>query len=221
MKYITSQKMRGIDKRAIMEFGIGSIILMENAGYRASCVALSMLSKKKTKKVVCVCGKGNNGGDGFVCARHLINNGVDIDIFLVGEPSQLTKDTKINYNILKKMGKTIKVLKTKKDFYALKTKFKKAQLLIDAIFGIGLSGRVKEPYREVIDLMNQSKIPILAIDVPSGLDATEGGVLGVCIRARKTVSFALPKTGFLKNQGPSHVGELITVDISIPNKLLR
>ncbi len=103
----------------------------------------------------------------------------------------------------------------------LKAKFTKTQLLIDAIFGIGLSGQVKELYRKVIDLMNQSKIPILAIDVPSGLDATEGDVLGVCIRARKTVSFALPKTGFFKNQGPLHVGELITVDISIPNKLLR
>lgn len=221
MKHITSQKMQEIDKRAIEEFGIPAILLMENAGYQASCVVLDMLSKKKRKKVVCVCGKGNNGGDGFVCARHLINKGIDTDIFLIGDPSKLKKDAKINYNILKKMGKTIRLLKTKKDFYMLKAKFTKTQLLIDAIFGIGLSGQVKELYRKVIDLMNQSKIPILAIDVPSGLDATEGDVLGVCIRASKTVSFALPKTGFFKNQGPLHVGELITVDISIPNKLLR
>ena len=213
--------MQEIDKLAIEKFGIPSIILMENAGHGASRVAFDMLPKKKTKRVVCVCGKGNNGGDGFVCARHLINKGIDTDIFLIGDPAELKKDAKINYNILKKMGKTIKPLKVKKDFYALKAKFARTGLLIDAIFGIGLSGRVKEPYREIIDLMNQSKIPILAIDVPSGLDATGGSALGSCIKARKTVTFAMAKTGFFKNQGPSHIGKLITVDISIPNKLLR
>ena len=221
MKYVTSQKMREIDKRAIEEFGIPSIILMENAGYRASCIALDMLSETKAKKVVCVCGKGNNGGDGFVCARHLINNGVDTDIFLVGEPSRLTGDAKINYNILKKLKARVVILEVQDDFGFFENSLKKTSLLIDAIFGIGLSGRVKEPYRKVIDLMNQSKIPILAIDVPSGLDATEGNMLGVCIKAKKTVTFALPKTGFFKNHGPLHVGELITVDISIPDKLLK
>ncbi len=216
MKYITSQAMREIDKRTQEEFGISAIVLMENAGREAFRVALDMLSKEENKRVICVCGKGNNGGDGFVCARHLINNGVDTDIFLLGEPDGLKGNAKINYNILGKMGKTIKILKTDGDLEFLKSGLKKAQLLIDAIFGIGLSAEVKEPYRSVINLINQSGKPILALDVPSGLDATDGKMLGACIKATETISFAFPKTGFTKNDGPLHIGRLITADISIP-----
>ena len=212
--------MRGIDKRAIEKFGIPAILLMENAGYKASCIALDMLYRKKRKKVICVSGKGNNGGDGFVCARHLINKGIDTDIFLIGSSSELKKDAEINYKILMKMGKTIRFLNGKKDFYTLKAKFAKAQLLIDAIFGIGLLGEVKEPYRSIIDLMNQSKKPILALDIPSGLNATTGKVVGACIKAARTVTFACPKAGFIKNDGPLYIGKLITADISIPKVLL-
>ena len=221
MKYITSQEMREIDRRTQEDFGISAVVLMENAGRAAFRVALDMLSKEESKRAICVCGKGNNGGDGFVCARHLINNGVDTDIFLLGEPDGLKGNAKINYDILRKMGKVIKILKTKDDLEFLKSKLKEAQLLIDAIFGIGLSAEIKEPYRSVIDLMNQSGKPILALDVPSGLDATDGKVLGVCIKAAKTITFAIPKTGFTKNDGSLHIGRLITADISIPKTLLK
>jgi len=221
MKYVTSQKMREIDKRAMEDFGIPSILLMENAGYKAFCVAFDMLPKKKTRKVVCVCGKGSNGGDGFVCARHLSNKGIDTDIFLIGNPTKLKKDAKINYDILHKMGKTINSLRTKEDFLRFKIKLPKARLLIDAIFGIGLSGEVKEPYRAAIEAMNQSKRSILAIDVPSGLDATTGSTFGICIKAKKTVTFGLPKIGFIRNRGPLNTGELITADISFPRQLLE
>lgn len=220
MKYITSQKMREIDKLTQEEFGIPAIILMENAGRMASQVALDMLSKSKKGKVICICGRGNNGGDGFVCARHLINNSVDTDIFLLGNPHRLKGVARINCKILEKMGKRIKILKDKDNFTFFKNEMKKARLLIDAIFGIGLSGEVREPYRSIINVMNKSKKPILAIDIPSGLDATEGKVLGVCVKATKTVTFALPKTGFVRNDGPLYIGELITVDISIPKVLL-
>lgn len=220
MKYITSKKMREIDRRAQEEFGIPSIILMENAGREAYQAVLDMLPKKKKGRVVCICGKGNNGGDGFVCARHLIDWGVNTDIFLLGCPGGLKGDAKVNFEILKKSGKTIENLKDKKAFCSFKAKIKKAQLLIDAIFGIGLSGEVKEPHRTIISLMNQSKKPILAIDVPSGLDATKGKVLGICVKAAKTVTFALPKTGFIKNDGPLYIGKLIVADISISRTFL-
>ena len=212
--------MREIDKCAIEKFGIPAIILMENAGQMASQVALDMLSKSKKRKVICICGRGNNGGDGFVCARHLINNSVDTDIFILGNPRRLKGVARINYKILEKMGKRIKILKDKDGFSFFKSEMKKAQLLIDAIFGIGLSGEVKEPHRSIINVMNKSKKPILAIDAPSGLDATEGKVLGACVKATKTVTFAFPKTGFVRNDGPLYIGELITVDISIPKLLL-
>lgn len=213
--------MQEIDKRAIEDFGIPSILLMENAGYKAFCVALDMLPEKRGKKVVCICGKGNNGGDGFVCARHLINKRIDTDIFLIGDPATLKKDAKINYDILQKMGKTVNPLRTKEDFLKFKIKLRKAQLLVDAIFGIGLSGEIKEPYRTAIEVMNQSKKPILAIDIPSGLDATTGNIFGICIKAKKTVTFGLPKVGFIMNYGPLNTGELITADISLPKQLLE
>ena len=213
--------MRQIDKRAIEEFGIPAIILMENAGYKASCIALDMISKEKERRVICVCGRGNNGGDGFVCARHLINKAVETDVFLLGNPDKLKGNAKINYQILKNMNEAIRILKNKEDFSFFRRRLNEAALLIDAIFGIGLSGEVKEPYKKIINLMNQSKKPILAIDVPSGLDATEGNILGACIKAAKTITFALPKTGFIKNDGSSSVGELITADISIPKILLK
>ena len=212
--------MQEIDRRAIEEFGIPSLILMENAGSGAACVALGMLKDLNKKKVICVCGKGNNGGDGFVCTRHLINNGVDTEVFLTAEPSKLKGDAKINSDILEKMKAKIHVLKDGVGFKAFKEKLRKVSLIIDAIFGIGLSGEIKEPYITIIKAMNESGKPILAIDVPSGLDVTTGNILGACIKAKKTVTFGLPKTGFIKNNGPACTGELAVVNISIPRLLL-
>ncbi|MBL7081405.1 MAG: NAD(P)H-hydrate epimerase [Candidatus Omnitrophica bacterium] len=213
--------MQRIDKSAQEKFGIPAIILMENAGRAAAGVVIDMLDKKKIKKVVCVCGKGNNGGDGFVCARHLLNNAVDVDIFLLADPAELKGEAKINYEILERMRQAVKVLKGKRALPLFKDKLHKAGLLIDAIFGIGLRGEIKEPYKGIINLMNQSKKPIIALDVPSGLDATKGKTLGACVKATKTVTFALPKTGFIKDDGPSYIGKLIVVDISIPKIILR
>lgn len=219
MNYVTSQQMKEIDRRTQEEFGISAIVLMENAGQSVARVALDMLSGRKEKRVVCVCGKGNNGGDGFVCARHLINNGINTDVFLVGDKEGLKGEAKVNCDVLQKMGKTIKTLH-EKDLASFENELKGTQLIIDAIFGTGLEGEVKEPYRSVIRLMNSSGKPVLSVDVPSGLDATEGKVLGVCVKATKTVTFGLPKTGFVRNDGPLHVGEVIVEDISIPKTLL-
>ena len=220
LKYITSQQMKEIDRRAIEEFSIPSLILMENAGSGAACAAVDMLKDSGNKKVICVCGRGNNGGDGFVSARHLINKGIDTEIFLIAEPLKLKGDAKINFEILRKMKARIRILKTDKDFDFFKERLKGAQLIIDAIFGIGLSGEIKEPYSRVIRAMNESKKAILAIDAPSGLDTNTGNILGICTKAKKTVTFGLPKIGFTKNHGPSIAGEVITVAISIPRQLL-
>lgn len=219
MKAITAAKMKEIDRAAIQDFGIPSLILMENAGSRAADVALGMLPEKN-KRIVCVCGKGNNGGDGFVCARHLINAGRDVDIFLTGEASHLNGDTKTNFLILEKMGAAIYNLRGEDSLKNLKYCLDKADLIIDAIFGIGISGKVKKPYSEIIKIINESRKKVLAVDLPSGLDADKGILLGSCIRADKTVTFAAPKTGLLKKQGVEICGEVIVADISIPKQLL-
>jgi len=196
MKIVTADEMKKIDEYAQKILGIPSIVLMENAGRGAAQVALLMLAKKRNKNVVCVCGKGNNGGDGFVCTRHLINNGINVKIFLFGDPCELKNDPQINCNILQNMGLTVRNINNKENFsYFIKT-LKNADLVIDAIFGIGLNDVIREPYRNIIDCINKSKKDVLAIDVPSGLDATTGKVLGTCIKAKRTATFAFLKTGF-------------------------
>ncbi|MCF7874337.1 MAG: NAD(P)H-hydrate epimerase [Candidatus Omnitrophica bacterium] len=219
MKNITADQMKRIDKTAIEEFGIPSLILMENAGRGAADIAYNMLLDKRSK-VVCVCGKGNNGGDGFVCARHLINKGINILTFLTCKRDQLKGDAKINFSILEKMNASVYELAKKDDFKNLENEIINSELVIDAIFGIGITGNIREPYFQSIQTINENKKKVLAIDLPSGLDATEGNVLGACVKADKTATFAAVKTGLVKNQGPGFCGEVIVVDISIPKQLL-
>ena len=216
MRYVTREEMRRLDREAQEKFGISSLVLMENAGRAVFEAARSMLACKKEKKVLCVCGKGNNGGDGFVAARHLINNGFETEIFLTGDPKNLKGDAKINYDILGKMQARLESLRKERDFDNLSESLSRSHLVIDALLGTGISGEVKEPLAKVITLMNRSKKPILAVDTPSGLDTTEGKARGRCIKAAKTVTFAFPKTGFIKNDGPDKIGELIVADISLP-----
>ena len=216
MRYVTAQEMRRLDKEAQEKFGISSIILMENAGRAVYEAARDMLAGGENKKVLSVCGKGNNAGDGLVAARHLINNGFTAEIFMLGNPQDLKGEAKINYNILDNMKVKINLLKESRDLDNFKEGLRKADLLIDAILGTGISGEVKEPFAGVINLMNQSGKPILAVDTPSGLDATEGKALGSCIKATKTVTFAFAKTGFVKKDGPDKIGTLIVADISLP-----
>jgi hydroxyethylthiazole kinase-like uncharacterized protein yjeF len=221
MKYITPAEMKEIDRRAVEDFGIPSIVLMENAGRCSAEVALDMISAEGKKKAFCVCGKGNNGGDGFVCARHLINKGVQVEIFVAGDPDKIKGDAKVNLGILRKMEVKIATLQAGFDILEFKKKLKDTRLIIDAIFGIGLSGKIREPSGTVINAITESEKPVLAIDVPSGLDAATGDIMGTCIKVGKTVTFGLPKSGFIKKHGPSKTGEVIIADISIPWQLLK
>jgi len=222
MEYITPGKMREIDRRTQEEFDIPAAILMENAGRAVFQNAMEMLSEKQEKKVIVVCGRGNNGGDGFVAARHLMNNGVDVSIFLVAGVKGLKGEAEANYHraekVAKTMGKVIEVL-NEENLSSFEDKLEGTSLIVDGLFGIGLAREVGEPEKSIIQLINDSGKPALAVDVPSGLDATNGNVLGVCIKATKTVTFARPKTGFLGSE--KYTGETITADISIPRALLN
>jgi hydroxyethylthiazole kinase-like uncharacterized protein yjeF len=221
MDYITPEKMREIDRRTQEEFDIPATILMENAGRAVFQTAMEMLSEKQEKKVTIVCGRGNNGGDGFVAARHLMNNGIDVSIFLVGDTKELKGEAKANYHraekVAKTMGKVVEVL-NEKNLSSFGRKLGGTSLIIDGLFGTGLAREVGEPEKSIIQLINDSQKPVLAVDVPSGLDAANGNVLGLCIKANKTVTFARPKTGFVGNE--KYTGKMITADISIPTVLL-
>lgn len=219
MKKACARKLQELDKLAIEKFNIKSLDLMETAGFHVAEAAVKTLEQIRKDKVAVICGKGNNGGDGFVCARHLIDKGVDVRIFLIAEAFKLKGDALINYNLLKEK-QDIYEIPNLRDFEKSKNIFNHCNLFIDAIFGIGVNGQLKEPFRSVIKFLNDTGKPIVSVDVPSGLDATTGKILGECIKAERTVTFVLAKTGFFINEGPNYCGEIIVVDIGVPKELV-
>jgi len=214
----TSAEMRELDRRAIEEYGIPGIVLMENAGRSAASEVLKML-RRKGGRVVIFAGKGNNGGDGFVVARHLHNNGVSVVVYFVGECETARKgegDAAKNLDIILKMGLDVREIKDVGDI----PRRPNADVIVDALLGTGLSGEVREPFRTIIHRINRWGIPVLAVDTPSGLCCDTGRVLGVAVRADRTVTFACPKKGFFIGEGRRHVGRLVIADISIPRELI-
>ncbi|HDP16351.1 MAG TPA: NAD(P)H-hydrate epimerase [Candidatus Omnitrophica bacterium] len=207
VKVVSVAEMREMDRMTIEDFGVPSLVLMENAGRHVSDAAAGMLSGTLGKKAAVFCGTGNNGGDGFVSARHLIRQGFDVTVYIVGETSSVKSDPLVNLNILRKMKADIKQLSAPVDTGE--------DLVIDAVFGIGLKGEVKGPVRDIIMNLNRGKAPILAVDAPSGLDSDTGKVLGASIKAIKTVTMQFPKKGFFINDGPAYTGEVIVADIGI------
>jgi hydroxyethylthiazole kinase-like uncharacterized protein yjeF len=210
------------DKFAQEKLGIPSIVLMENAGRSVAEEAIKLLrnaqravpaGRQVTRNayIVIVCGTGNNGGDGLVAARHLINSGVKVKVYLVGSPAKLKDDPKTNLNILLKMGEKVAWVRSVKVLSGIK----KSDLIIDALFGIGLNSPVSGLQQAVIEYLNASGVPIVAVDVPSGLDADSGQVLGSAVRARRTVTFVAAKRGFFKNEGPRYCGKIIVRDIGV------
>ena len=199
--------MQALDRKAIHQFGIPSIVLMENAGRGVSELAIQMLKDAARKKIAVFCGMGNNGGDGFVAARYLLRRGAEVDVYVFGEKLRIKNDPAVNLKILEKMDIRINEVASPIDIHA--------GLIIDAIFGIGLNGEVKEPAKSIIMDLNRQDVPILSIDVPSGLDADTGEVLGEAIKAKKTATMQFPKKGFYINKGPEYVGEVVVVDIGI------
>lgn len=209
MRSISVSQAKKFDRLAQEKFGIPSLILMENAGRSVAEEAVKMLRGRK--RVVIVCGAGNNGGDGLVAARHLLNAGITVEVYLVGNLSKLKPDPKTNLKILTRMKQKIVKIRAVKNLRNIK----RNDLIIDAIFGIGLKSEVRDLYADVIQFLNQLHKPILAIDVPSGLDADTGKVLGIAIKARKTVTFVASKKGFSRVDGLKYCGKIVVKDIGI------
>jgi len=220
MLKLTSKEMQKIDKLAQDKFFIAGLILMENAGLRAADIIYSCLKLKKKKSVFIFCGPGNNGGDGFVVARHLINKGIKVRIFLVCEKEKLKADALVNFNILKAMKAQIIEFSSIPYLKNAEKALKKAGFLVDAVFGIGLNKNIIGFYEEIVNLLNAVKVPIISLDIPSGLCPNTGKIFNVAVKAQTTISFAAAKNGFFLKQGPKYIGKLKIVDISIPQELL-
>ena len=215
MKVVTAKAMQQIDRAAVAKYGIPAIILMENAAIASAFVVLEML-KAGQRNVALFCGPGNNGGDGFACARHLLNRGLKVKVYFIGKEAKLSKEAKINYRILRKIGQ--KILRPKLSL--LEKELKGTDLIVDALLGIGLKDKVKEPLYGLIEFINGSKKCVLSLDIPSGLDATSGKARGIAVKARRTVTFGLLKRGFLNPRAKAYTGAVTIGDISLPRKLL-
>lgn len=212
LKACTAEQMRAIDRRAVSEYGMPSILLMENAGRAVAERALAHLNGGSGSSVQVLCGKGNNGGDGFVAARHLHNRGVRVSCFLAGDPEEVRGDARTNLELAERLGISIR--------QEVLAPFE-ADLLVDALLGTGFQGEPRGPVAALIERANTSGRPVLAVDVPSGLDSDTGQGSGPVIRATETVTFGLPKLGLLSYPGRELAGEITVAHISLPRPLVE
>lgn len=219
MKTVTVSEIQKLDALAISQYGIPSIVLMENAGRLTAQEVLKVLRRKKAQNVVIVCGLGNNAGDGFVVARHLIEEGVRTKVYLLGSVRKLKQDALVNYQILKKLKYRVQELKTIRSAFV--RDIKNTDVVVDAVFGVGLNRDIKGLFKEAIENICDYAKCVVSVDVPSGLNGTTGKIHGVCVKAKKTVTFSFAKKGFLIGEGPKYVGQVIVKDIGIPMKLKK
>jgi NAD(P)H-hydrate epimerase len=208
---------REVDRRAVDDYGIPSLLLMENAGRG---VADLLLRLGISGPVAVCCGKGNNGGDGFVIARHLDGQGVDVRVLLWSEPDELTGDAAQNFQILARCGLKIEVFGTKADPARLGREISGTAWIVDALLGTGARGNPRPPLDAVIEELNRHPAPKLAVDVPSGLDCDTGRPAAHTIRAAHTCTFVTAKPGFLLPAAQTFVGQLHVLPIGTPRKLL-
>jgi hydroxyethylthiazole kinase-like uncharacterized protein yjeF len=221
MKVANAEEMQELDRKAIETYRIPGMILMENAGRGAAEVISHTFPDIHKKKIAIISGKGNNGGDGFVIARYLLNQGVSVRVYLLADPKGLRGDAETNFNIFQRMKGEVISVPSSKDYVRVKKDLEKFDILVDGIFGTGLDAEVRGYYREVIDHLNTLQRPIVAIDIPSGLDADTGKPLGTAIRAFLTITFGLPKVGHLLPPGIDYVGEVRVIDIGLPKRLVE
>ena len=208
---ISRDQARELDRRAIEEFGMTGAMLMENAG-RGIADVLCRLGV--SGPVTIVCGRGNNGGDGYVIARHLDLRGHFVRVVLLDDPATLRGDAALNYHVLEKSAVRIERGE------ALEAALDGANWIVDAILGTGAQGEPREPYASAIDRLNARGVPILAVDVPSGLDCDTGQAAEHTIRAQHTCTFVAAKPGFLLATAKPYVGQLHVVDIGAPRNLV-
>ncbi len=221
MRVVTAAEMREVDRRATVDYGIAGLILMENAGLRVFECVRRVLGTLSGKLVVVLAGKGNNGGDALVAARHLVQHGARVRLFLDGDPAAVTGDAGVNLEIWRRLGERVYLLQDRNAIQVLQLALMRARLVVDGLYGTGFKGEIRDRARRVVEAVNESDKPVVAVDIPSGVEADTGAVRGTAIRADYTVCFGLPKLGHVLEPGANYVGELHVVDISLPRALLE
>ncbi len=209
---ITSEEMKAIDTYCIESLGIPGIVLMENAALKV----IKNIDLEKHNSFLIVCSVGNNGGDGLAIARHLIVEGKNVEIFILGKLNNGSKDFKTNYNILKNIDADIFNISKESDLDVLRNSLRTSDIVIDSIFGTGLTRNVEGLFEKTISLINEESQYIISVDIPSGLSANTGNILGISIKANKTITFQLMKKGLVEHKAKDYVGEAMVGPIGMP-----
>ena len=216
MKVVSGRVMQLMDSRAIVEFGIPGLTLMENAGRACTDAIVEAFGPGEGRRVLIVAGKGNNGGDGLVIARLLRARGWQAQVLLIAAPEELTGDAASNLARLEPGW----LIAAPEGPARLGEVFGSATLIVDALLGTGLKSEVAGAYAEAIDMINAAGVPVVAVDIPSGIDAANGRVLGRAVRADLTVSFALAKLGNVLHPGGECCGRLLVAEIGMPQAVV-
>jgi NAD(P)H-hydrate epimerase len=214
--------MRAIDAKAVENYRIPGVVLMENAGVSVARCSAELLQGARDKRICIFTGKGNNGGDGYVAARHLHNWGGRVKVFLIGaKKNDIGGDAGINLEIVEEMGIEILEIMSDRDWDKIGVAITFADCLIDAMLGTGFYGELTKDFAKAVEVINQSGKPVVAVDIPSGVEADTGQVRTSAVRADKTVTFGLYKPGLLLHPGAGCAGEVILADIGLPVELLQ
>lgn len=212
---LTREESRAIDRLAVERYGMTGLVLMENAG--RGCAEL-LLSLGVTRRVAVCCGRGNNGGDGFVIARHLENAGVQVEVGLFSAEESVQGDAAANLRILQAAATPLAVFPQAGDSPGALKFVEGAEWIVDSLLGTGVVGPVRAPLAALIAAINGQSARVLAVDLPSGLDCDTGRPWGACVRATHTATMVAPKRGFASAAG--FTGEVHVVGIGIPRQLL-
>jgi len=217
---MTRDEVRAFDAWAINTLGIPGVVLMENAGRGCAELIQDKLKDAANPKVCIFCGTGNNGGDGYVIARHLVNSGFGVTVVVCGDRNKIKGDAKINLDVLERMDLSIEHMNLAEGNIAERVEglCSGTDTVVDSLFGTGLSGQLRGEYRELIESMNACQCPILAVDIPSGLDCDTGEPLGAAIRAAATVTFVALKKGFTSPGAPGYTGEIFVASIGVTTR---
>ena len=217
VRALTADQMKRVDALTVSRYGIPVLVLMENAGRAVAEAARKMI---RGKRILVLCGSGHNGGDGVVAARYLHDWGYALEVWWLKNPRQWEGDVGQHYRIAKRVGVRFR------PFHHIPRgqrvpRLRRSNLLIDALLGTGTRGEIHGPYRDAIEAINLSHRPVIAVDIPSGLDSDRGHPLGIAVKANVTVTMAAAKTGLLKPAARPYVGRLLVADIGIPHTLLH
>ena len=211
---VTAKQMAAMDAFSINTLQIPGVVLMENAGRGIAETALRILGNPQNKHVTIYCGPGNNGGDGYVVARHLANVDVVVETVVLAPREKIKGDALINLEIIEKMGLSVNFVDNCPDV-------PQTDLIVDALLGTGVIGPLRGLYAELVERINQSKIPVLAVDIPTGVNADTGAVSDPAIKAHTTTTMACLKPGLLFSPGRKYAGKVEIVDISMPRMVLQ